>query len=153
MKIVAPHQLAEIGGEYIDGRQVPADKIDDQIGEMDLLFEATGVASLEFNLIDALAWNGIYVLTGIPGGNRPLDIPGAELIRQLVLYNQIMLGSVNASQHHYQMAVDDLVKAQLRWGDHIADLITHRFPVSDYARGLQHHGSDEIKAVVEWKTS
>jgi threonine dehydrogenase-like Zn-dependent dehydrogenase len=80
-----PQWLAHIGGQYIDGRQVPADQVDDKLGPMELIFEATGVASLEFNLLDALASDGIYVLTGIPGGDRPLEIPGANLIRQLVL--------------------------------------------------------------------
>ena len=50
---------------------------------MDLIVEATGVAKLEFNLLDALAVDGVYMLTGIPGGERPIDIPGADLIRQL----------------------------------------------------------------------
>ncbi len=147
---VRPQWLAKIGGTYIDGRQVPADQIDTQVGPMDLIFDATGVAELEFNLLDALAINGIYVLTGIPAGVRPLSIPGAELIRQLVLENQVMIGSVNASPEHYRMAVEDLVKAQLRWGDHVASLITHRHPFADFAAGLQHHGQDEIKVVLEW---
>ena len=76
-----PVWLQHIGGKYIDGRQVPADQLDDHFGRIDLVFEATGVASLEFNLLDALAPNGVYVLTGIPGGDRPVELPGAELIR------------------------------------------------------------------------
>ncbi len=87
-----PKWLEHIGGQYIDGRQVAADKVDDQLGRIDLIFELTGVASLEFNLLDALAPNGVYVLTGIPGGDRPLEIQGAELIRALVLKNQVMAG-------------------------------------------------------------
>jgi threonine dehydrogenase-like Zn-dependent dehydrogenase len=142
--------LKSIGGQYIDGRQVPANRIDTQIGTMDFIFEATGVANLEFNLLDALAINGIYVLTGIPSGSRPLSIPGAELIRSLVLKNQVMLGSVNASSEHYRMAVEDLVKAQHRWGDHVAGLITHRYAYTDYEKSLEFHGQDEIKVIVEW---
>ncbi|MFZ0430588.1 MAG: glucose 1-dehydrogenase, partial [Acidobacteriota bacterium] len=107
-----PRWLEAIGGQYVDGRQVPADQVDDKLGSMDLIFESTGVASLEFNLLDALAIDGVYVLTGIPGGDRPLQIHGAELIRRLVLSNQAMLGSVNAARDHFQMAVDDLSHAQ-----------------------------------------
>jgi hypothetical protein len=65
------------------------------------------------------------VLTGIPGGDRPLDIDGAELIRELVLKNQLMVGSVNAARDHYQMAVDDIAYAALLWGDHVTKLITN----------------------------
>jgi len=38
------------------------------------------------------------VITGIPSGDHPLQIAGAELVRQLVLDNQVMLGSVNAAR-------------------------------------------------------
>ena len=145
-----PQWLEHIGGHYVDGRQVSADKVDDVLGPMELIFESTGVAALEFNLLDALAANGVYVLTGIPGGERPVDIPGAELIRQLVLDNQVMLGSVNAARDHYQMAVDDLLHARLLWGDHVSQLITHRYPYADFDSALHQHTADEIKAVIEW---
>jgi threonine dehydrogenase-like Zn-dependent dehydrogenase len=147
-----PQWLAAIGGQYVDGRQVPPDKVDDTLGPMNLIFEAAGVAELSFNLLDALDLNGVYVLTGIPGGDRPLQLPGAELIRQLVLDNQAMLGSVNAARDHYQMAVDDLAHAHLRWGDHVTQLITHHHPYTDFATALGKHPPDEIKTVIEWKT-
>jgi threonine dehydrogenase-like Zn-dependent dehydrogenase len=148
---VRPRWLEAIGGKYVDGRKVPADRVQQELGPMDLIFEATGVASLEFNLLDALAQNGIYVLTGIPGGDRPLQIQGAELIRRLVLGNQAMIGSVNASRDHFQMAVDDLLNATLRWGTHIEGLVTHRHPYTEFADALTHHGPDEIKVVIDWK--
>jgi threonine dehydrogenase-like Zn-dependent dehydrogenase len=148
-----PDWLEHIGGQYIDGRQVPADQVDERFGRIDLIFESTGVAALEFNLLDALAPDGVYVLTGIPGGDRPVDIQGAELIRGLVLKNQVMLGSVNAARDHYQMAVDDLAHAHLLWGDHVTKLITNRHPFTDYEAALHQHTADEIKAVIEWKSS
>ncbi len=147
-----PEWLAHIGGKYVDGRQAP-DRARQELGPVDLIFEATGVASLEFNLLDALGLNGVYVLTGIPGGDRPLQIKGAELIRQLVLGNQAMVGSVNASRDHFQMAVDDLSHAYLKWGDHVARLITHRHPYTDFAAVLQRHAPDEIKVVLEWQNT
>jgi glucose 1-dehydrogenase len=145
-----PQWLEALGGRYVDGRRVRPDRVDDVLGPMDLILEATGVPSLEFNLLDALAVNGVYVLTGIPGGDRPLEIPGAELIRRLVLGNRVMLGSVNASREHFQMAVDDLFQAHLRWGDDLARLITHRYPCTQFEAALGRHGADEIKVVVEW---
>jgi len=146
-----PQWLEQIGGHYIDGRQVAADKVDNRFGRIDLIFESTGVASLEFNLLDALAPNGVYVLTGIPGGDRPIEIQGAELIRTLVLENQVMAGSVNAARDHYQMAVNDLSHAHLLWGDHLTKLISHRHPYTDFDSALHQHTADEIKAVIEWK--
>lgn len=147
-----PQWLIGIGGRYVDGRQVSPEQVNNVIGPMELIFEATGVPGLAFNLLDALAPNGVYVLTGIPGGDRPLQIPGAELIRQLVLDNQVMAGSVNASRDHFQMAVDDLTQAHLRWGDLPDHLITDRYAYSDLATALGQHPPDEIKAVIEWTT-
>jgi threonine dehydrogenase-like Zn-dependent dehydrogenase len=120
------------------------------LGPMDLILEATGVAALAFNLLDALAIDGVYVLTGIPGGDRPLQIAGAELIRQLVLDNQVVVGSVNAARDHFQMAVDDLAHAHVRWGDHVDRLITNRYPAADFAQALAHHEANEIKVALEW---
>jgi len=145
-----PKWLKTIGGRYADGRAVAADKVDDVFGPMDVIFESAGVPALEFNLPDALAADGIYVLTGIPGGDRTLTVPGAELIRGLVLGNLALVGSVNAARDHFQMAVADLESAGLRWGNLAADLITHRHPYSDCLPALQAHPDDEIKAVVEW---
>lgn len=145
-----PKWLGGIGGLYIDGREVPADQVEKKIGSMDFVLDASGIAALEFNLLDALARNGIYVLTGIPDGDRPLQIPGAELIRQMVLENQVMLGSVNAAHGHFQMAADDLAHAQLRWGAQIAGLITHRYSWDQFASVMDHHQADAIKEVIEW---
>jgi len=48
------------------------------------------------------------------------------------------------------MAVDDLEHAHLRWGGHVAKLITHRHPATDFAAALGQHSADEIKSVIEW---
>lgn len=145
-----PQWLIAIDGEYIDGRRVPPEQVEQEIGAMNLILDATGIASLEFNLLDALAPNGIYVLTGIPSGQRPLEIQGAELIRRLVLENQVMAGSVNAARDHFQMAVDDLARAHHRWPGHVEKLITHRYIFSQLAAVFTEHPADEIKAVMEW---
>lgn len=145
-----PQWLEKIGGKYIDGRKVPAQKVADSVAPMDLVFDATGVAPVEFNLLDALAMNGVYVLTGVPGGDRPLQIDGADIIRRLVLKNQVMIGSVNAARDHFQFAVDDLAHARLLWGDHLNKLVTNRHRFDDFASAFAHHGEDEIKAVIEW---
>lgn len=145
-----PQWLRSIGGVYVDGRSIPADKVADTMGPMDLILEAAGIASLDFSLLDALATDGVFVLTGIPGGDRPLQIPGAALMRTLVLRNQVIVGSVNAARDHFQMAVDDLTNAGLKWPNLVERLITHVHSYRDFAKALGHHPPDEIKAVIEW---
>jgi threonine dehydrogenase-like Zn-dependent dehydrogenase len=145
-----PLWLKQIGGRYVDGRKVASDRIDDTLGPMDLILEATGIPSLAFDLLDALGESGVYVLTGIPGGTRPSQVPAAALIRKLVLYNQAMVGSVNASRDHFQMAVDDLAQARLRWSGHLEKLITRRYRIGELEQALGPQGEQDIKVVVEW---
>jgi threonine dehydrogenase-like Zn-dependent dehydrogenase len=145
-----PSWLTGIGGHYIDGRRVPAAKVQKQIGPMDLIVDASGIPTLEFNLLDALARNGAYVLTGIPGGDRPMQIPGAELIRQLVLNNQVMIGSVNAARGHFQMGARHLEQAHSRWGEQLNKLITQRYTPDQFAGSADQHEANSIKEVVEW---
>ena len=142
--------LAAVGGRYIDGRKLRTGHITDQFGPIDLILEAAGIPALDFDLLGSLAINGVYVLTGIPGGKRPLEVDGGSLLRTLVLKNQLMFGSVNASTVHYQMAIADLVSAQLRWGALVQQLITHRHRPQDLSPVFLVHPSDEIKAVIEW---
>jgi threonine dehydrogenase-like Zn-dependent dehydrogenase len=145
-----PQWLTHIGGHYVDARQLGPTRDAGAFGPMELVLEATGVPALAFNLLDALTWNGVYVLTGIPGGDRPLEIPGAQLIRELVLDNQVMLGSVNAARDHYQMAVDDLQRTESIWPGHLSQLITHRSPAAEFMQAFGGHPANEIKSVIEW---
>jgi threonine dehydrogenase-like Zn-dependent dehydrogenase len=145
-----PRWLEQIGGRYVDGRELPPEKIDKAMGRMDLIVEATGVPRLGFNLIDALAPNGILALTGIPSGPRCMELPGAELVRAAVLRNAVVFGSVNAARDHFQAAVDDLGRAVATWGDHVEKLITHHYAWSEFESAVSRQGVEEIKAVVDW---
>jgi threonine dehydrogenase-like Zn-dependent dehydrogenase len=145
-----PSLLKQIGGQYIDGRVVKATDIDEVVGECDFIFEAAGIASLQFELIDALATNGIYVATGIPAGDRPVNIAAAALLRQMVLKNQILLGSVNAGTDHYRMAVDILTASLERWPEVLGAIVTSKVPYAGIETALSGHSDDEIKVVVDW---
>jgi threonine dehydrogenase-like Zn-dependent dehydrogenase len=146
-----PKWFSSIGCRYLDGRQIKATQIDDEAGTVDLIVEATGVPHIMFELIDALAEDGIAALTGIPHGDRCTDLPAADLGRQLVLSNRVVLGSVNAARDHFQTGIDDLALAHLRWGSMVGELITSRYPVDKAEEALGEKPQTEIKAVVEWK--
>ncbi len=146
-----PRILKEIGGTYLDSRRIKTTDIDDKYGEFDFIFEATGVAALSFDLIDVLGRNGIYVMTGIPGGERPVCFSGAEIMKQIVLKNQVVLGSVNASTRHFAMAIDDLEKARNKYGKLINEVITRKVPNTAFMDALHHQSDDDIKTVIEWK--
>jgi glucose 1-dehydrogenase len=81
-----------------------------------------------------------------------VQIAGAELIRQLVLDNQVMVGSVNAARGHFQTGADDLEQARSRWGTHLDGLITQRYAPAEFTSSSDPHTPDAIKEVVEWTT-
>lgn len=145
-----PDILRRMGGTYIDGRKMETSLLDDHLGPIDFILEATGIAELGFQLIDALGVNGIYVMTGIPYGNRPVCITGAEMMKQIVLMNQVILGSVNASTTHYAQAIDDLQKAKAKWGSLVDELITARLPFYQFREALDLRSEDDIKTVLSW---
>ena len=117
---------------------------------MDFVLEAAGITKLEFQLLDTIGINGIYVLSGIPGGNRPVNILGDELIRKMVLMNHVWLGSVNASIQHYEMAISDLQKAKLKWKEPIEEIITNKFHYTDFVKAFEVDSSNSIKTIIEW---
>ena len=147
-----PEILRQLGGIYVDGRKVDTSLLDDHFGQIDFILEATGVAELGFQLIDALGVNGIYVMTGIPHGDRPVCITGAEMMKQLVLMNQIILGTVNASTTHYAQAIQDLKSATERWPGLVEELITKRTGYENFREALDLRSQDDIKTVLEWNT-
>ncbi len=145
-----PKLLAQFGGTYVDGRETQPSALQTNFGQIDMIFEATGVARVEFNLLSALGLNGVYVLTGIPGGDRPVQLDGAAVMRQLVLRNQVMIGSVNAARKHFETGIADLGLAQKKWGSPVQQLITNVVPYANFAQVLEQHPENEIKAVIEW---
>jgi threonine dehydrogenase-like Zn-dependent dehydrogenase len=144
--------LGEIGGRYVDGRGTPPARLRDIVRPMDLITEASGVPEMAVALPHVLAPSGICILTGIPPGQAETRLR-ADILRRLVLNNQVIIGSVNAAPDHFRTAVADLRQAQRRWGDHVTRLITHRSSFTEFSTLLREHSPDEIKAVLEWAST
>jgi len=143
--------LRQLGGQYINANKIDISKLDDAFGQIDFIFESAGVAQLGFDLIDVLGTNGIYVMTGIPHEGKPICFPGAQAMAQMVLKNQVILGSVNASTQHFETGIGDLGKAKERWGDLIDSLITTRVSYFDFEKALHQRSEDDIKTVITWQ--
>lgn len=149
-KTPRPQILQSMGGHYIQSRGSSVQQLQKEYGQLDVIVEAAGIAKLDFELIDPLGFNGVYVLTGVPGDDHPLVVEAARLMRQLVLKNQIIFGSVNAGKVHFQQAVADLQAAHEKWPGIVEKLITSRTPFAQFDKVLTHHSADEIKAILEW---
>lgn len=126
----AAARLAEIGAEHVDaagglsalgGRQ------------FDLIVEATGSIALDLSLVDRLGPNGVLVLTGIPDAAAPpASVAAGSLLREVVLGNRAIVGSVNANRSHFEAGLRDLAESERRWPGVAARLISARRPLAEY---------------------
>jgi threonine dehydrogenase-like Zn-dependent dehydrogenase len=145
-----PQILKELGGVYINGRKTSLKDLSKKCPQIDLIVEAAGIVKLDFDLISCLGRNGIYALTGVPGDGSPLNVDGSSIMKQLVLKNQLIFGSVNASFAHFRTAVADLEKGLKQWPATLPKIISHHIPHEQFQSVLATHTSDEIKVVIDW---
>ena len=110
----------------------------------DVVIEATGVGSVAFEVMAETGPYGIVCLTGVSPKGRTLQIDAGGLNRELVLENDVVVGSVNANMRHYEAAVDHLSSADTAW---LRRLITTTVPLDDFATAFDRPG-DDVKVVI-----
>ena len=124
---------AAIGAKYFSSQVDPIAKVAAEIGNIDLIYEATGASQFAFQVLPFLGANGIFVLTGVPGKNQDVDLDTGLIMKNLVLKNQIVLGTVNAALDAFQAAIRDLAAFHQRWPAAVRALITGRYPIEAFA--------------------
>ncbi len=116
-----------IGGKYISSQDRSVEQMAAEVGNIDLVYEATGVSRFAFSVLSVLGTNGIFVLTGVPGEHPPEALDTDKIMRQMVLKNQCALGTVNAGKDAFHKAIADLTSFYARWPEAVKNLITGRF--------------------------
>jgi glucose 1-dehydrogenase len=139
-----------IGGAYVCGSAASLGQLAEQAGNVDLVYEATGASALSFEMLKYLGTNGIFVFTGVPGRKAPIQVDTDLLMRDLVLRNQVVFGSVNAGKNSYLKAIEDLGTFRKRWPNALKALITNRFP-PEKVRDLLQGNPGGIKNVVTFQ--
>ena len=131
-----PNPKAELvesfGATYISSESETPDQLAERVGNIDLIYEGIGVSKVSFDVLRVLGQNGIFIFTGIPAPKAPISIAGDQTMRNIVLKNQAVIGTVNADRAAFQHAIRDLGVFIQRWPDAIKSLITGRFPVENY---------------------
>jgi threonine dehydrogenase-like Zn-dependent dehydrogenase len=138
----------EIGAKFIPAENFTVEQMAKQVGRIDLVYEAVGASSLAFEVIKRLGPNAVFIFTGVPGRKAPIEVDTDFIMRDIVLNNQVIFGSVNASPESFQAAIRDLGIFRERWPEALKKLITGRFPI-DEAVGLLTGDPGGIKNVVE----
>ncbi|HEY7636042.1 MAG TPA: glucose 1-dehydrogenase [Gemmatimonadales bacterium] len=94
-------------------------------GPFDLIFEATGASPVVFESMQALAKNGVLVLSSVTGGNKTIEVPADRINLEFVLGNKVMVGTVNANREYFEMGVKDLAQAEAQYPGWLKQLLTH----------------------------
>jgi len=120
--------VESVGARYVAADATPLPALAGRIGNVDLVYEATGAAGIAFHALSILGVNGVFVITGVPGRRGPIALDADVIMRDLVLKNQLVFGTVNAGADAFRAAVDDLARFHARWPEALRALITDRHP-------------------------
>jgi threonine dehydrogenase-like Zn-dependent dehydrogenase len=136
--------VESIGATYVSSEQVPPAGLASLMGTVDVVYEAVGASQVAFEVMEVLGPNGAFIFTGVPGRRAPIPIDTDLLMRNLVLKNQVVYGTVNAGRRTYEEAIRDLEAFTTRWPAAVRSLITGRHPITAYrelltgrARGIK----------------
>jgi threonine dehydrogenase-like Zn-dependent dehydrogenase len=118
--------VSAIGARFISSAEHPPSDLTKMIGNISLVYEATGVAKISFDLLGVLGVNGVFIFTGVPGVRAPIGIDAELIMRNLVLNNQVICGTVNAGRDSFEEGVRDLGSFMQQFPDAVRALITAR---------------------------
>jgi glucose 1-dehydrogenase len=118
----------DIGGTYVSSQAATFRELAEKIGNVDLVYEAVGHSHFALQALQVLGTNGIFVLTGVPGLQAFTEADPARLMRDMVLKNQVLLGTVNAGPAAFASALRDLDLFRQRWPEVVGTLVAGRYP-------------------------
>ena len=120
--------VAAIGATYVSSETTTFTQLAELIGNADLIYEAVGHSHFALEALKVLGTNGLFVLTGVPGLQAFVQADPARLMREMVLKNQVLLGTVNAGTDAFAAALRDLDLFRRRWPAVVKTLIAGRYP-------------------------
>ncbi len=111
----------------------------------DVVIEGTGVGRQVFGALMNTDAYGIVCLTGVSSGGHTIDVDAGLVNRDIVLENEVVVGSVNANLRHYQQGAEVLARADTEW---LEGLVTRRVPLENAADAFQPEDGD-VKVIIE----
>ena len=116
----------KIGGKFVAAEEVSPEQLHEVVGDVDVVLEAVGASKLAFEVLNLLGPNAVFVFTGVPGRRGENSEDTDLIMRNLVLNNQALIGTVNAGPEAFISAIDSLGAFEKRWPGQLARLITGR---------------------------
>ena len=115
--------VRSFGANYVSAGRTPVDRLSGRIGKIDVVFEAVGVPEVAFGALAALAANGVLILTGVPAERGPVSAELSHWMRDIVLKNQVIFGTVNASRSNYEDAIRRLEQFMVLFPEAVLSLL------------------------------
>lgn len=134
-----PDLVTAIGATYHSGA------VADLSFDADVVIECTGFGQLVFDVLQRTGKNAVTCLTGLSGASRTIDLGADAINKELVLDNDVIVGSVNANRDHWEMAAAALAAADRDW---LSRLITRTVPLDSWTDALSKQDGD-VKVVVD----
>jgi len=149
----APNAKADaatrIGAAYVSSQDVAPNELAARFGAIDVVYEAAGASKLAFDTMQAMGANSVFVFTGVPGRKAPISVDADRWMRDLVLKNQLVFGTVNAGRDAFEAAIRDVARFRTLWPDAVSRLVTGRFPLEAH-RELLLGKATGIKNVIQF---
>ncbi|MBS1982933.1 MAG: glucose 1-dehydrogenase [Bdellovibrionales bacterium] len=119
-------------GDVRDGAEVAT-----ALGNIDLVYEAAGSSAFAFDMLRHLGTNGVFVLAGAAGHAGPVPVDTDRLMWNMVLKNQVLLGTVNAGRQAFTDAIADLATFDREFPQAVRRLISRRYDMADHAQLIE----------------
>jgi threonine dehydrogenase-like Zn-dependent dehydrogenase len=134
-----PALVSALGATYHTGKAT-------DIGfNPDVIIECTGVGEVIADCLRVASAGGVVCLTGVGSGGRTTGFT-ADVAANMVLRNNVVVGSVNANKRHWYKAARLLEQADRSW---LGRLITRRERPEALQQAL-HREPDDIKVVIQF---
>ena len=138
--------VSAIGARFVSSAEHPPSELAKMVGNISLVYEATGAAKVSFEVLSVLGVNGVFIFTGVPGVLAPIEIDAERIMRNLVLNNQVICGTVNAGRAAFEEGVQDLASFVNRFPAALSAMITARVVLDDARDAVLSRGG--IKTII-----
>jgi threonine dehydrogenase-like Zn-dependent dehydrogenase len=124
--------VESIGARYVAAEDTSVEELARQVDVIDVVYEATGASGVAFDMLQVIGANAVFIFTGVPGRTDQIPLDADEIMRRMVLNNQIVFGTVNAGKDAFEGAIRDVGRFRELWPGSVRSLITSRRPMEDF---------------------
>ncbi len=139
--------VRSLGAHYASSRSNSIESLTKGWGRFDVVLEAVGFAPLMMAATQMLRPNGVLALTGVPPEAATAELNAGGILRNLVLRNEVVFGTVNAGRKDFVSAVQHLEQFMVLFPESVRQLITDRVPLEEVPQLLTERRG--IKNVVQ----